>query len=273
VLALEVVLRRHDLPLALDARQVPGERVDQVRLDRVLDDGEAVPLDAREVMLEGVGLDGRLLCRGGTGSMERGVVSTGEYTAHVDAPPPRPHVLGIDDGPFEKYADGSSAPVVGVTTEAADLVESIAITRFPVDGDGVTDFLAQWITGLRVRPALQGVLFSGITLAGLAVLEPRRLAERLALPVVVVNRKPPVDAPLRRALLTAGHPERAALLDGVPEAFEADDLLHAAVAGASSDWTRALLARTRGKSDLPEALRLAHMIARALETGESRGRA
>jgi len=34
-----------------------------------------------------------------------------------------------------------------------------------------------------------------------------------------------------------------------------------------------LLARTRGKSALPEALRLAHLIARAIATGESRGRA
>ncbi|MCZ6596076.1 MAG: DUF99 family protein, partial [Planctomycetota bacterium] len=110
----------------------------------------------------------------------------------MQAPPQRPHVLGIDDGPFEKYADGASAPIVGVMMEGADLVESVAIARFPVDGDGVTDFLADWIASLRSRPALQCLLFSGITLAGLAVLEPQRLAGRLGLPVVVVNRKPPV---------------------------------------------------------------------------------
>ena len=180
-------------------------------------------------------------------------------------------MLGIDDGPFEKYVHAASAPIVGVMTEGADLVESVAIARFPVDGDGVTDFLAEWIGSLRFRPALQALLFSGITVAGLAVLEPRRLAERLGLPVVVVNRKPPVDAPLRQALETAGLAERAALLDDAPRAFLADRL-HAAVAGVEPDWARALLARTRAKSDLPEALRLAHMIARALETGESRGR-
>ena len=77
---------------------------------------------------------------------------------------------------------------------------------------------------------------------------------------------------LRRALETAGHPERAALLAAAPGAFAADDKLHVAEAGAPRDWARALVARTRRKSGLPEALRLAHMIARALETGESRGR-
>lgn len=179
-------------------------------------------------------------------------------------------MLGIDDGPFEKYA-GASAPIVGVMMEGASLVESVAIAHFPVDGDGVTDFLADWIASLRSRPALQCLLFSGITLAGLAVLEPQRLAERLGLPVVVVNRKRPVDAPLRQALETAGLSHRAALLDEAPRPFEADRL-HATVDGADPDWARELLARTRHKSDLPEALRLAHMIARALETGESRGR-
>lgn len=181
-------------------------------------------------------------------------------------------MLGVDDGPFEKFAPGASAPLVGVMMEGADLVEAVAITRFPVDGDAVSDFLADWIADLRFRPALQGLVFSGVTLAGLALLDPQRLFERLALPVVVVNRRPPADAPLRRALETAGFPDRAARLRALPKAFEADPHLHAAVAGASPDWARRLIALTRGKSDLPEALRLAHMIARALETGESRGR-
>ena len=42
-------------------------------------------------------------------------------------------------------------------------------------------------------------------------------------------------------------------------------------------WTSvlaaALVAASRRKADLPEPLRLAHLIARAVATGESRGRA
>lgn len=180
-------------------------------------------------------------------------------------------MLGIDDGPFEKHAPGASAPLVGVMMEGSDLVEAVAITRFPVDGEAVSDFLADWIEGLRFRPALQAVLFTGITLAGLALLEPRRLAERLDLPVLVVNRRPPLNEPLRHALATAGLASRTALLDQAPSSF-ATDGLHVAVAGADPVWARQLLLRTRGKSNLPEALRLAHLIARALVTGESRGR-
>jgi len=181
-------------------------------------------------------------------------------------------VLGIDDGPFEKYRPGAEAPLVGVMMEGPDLVEGVALTRFPVDGDGVTDFLGAWIESLRFRPALQAVVFGGITLAGLALLDPEALAARLGVPVLVVNRKPPANAGLREALHAAGLEARAAALERTLTAFPLGDL-HASIAGASREQAALLLERTRGKSALPEPLRVAHLIARAIATGESRGRA
>lgn len=186
--------------------------------------------------------------------------------------PLRPHVLGIDDGPFEKFVPGAEAPLVGVLMEGSDRVEAVVLTHFPVDGDGVTEFLGAWIDSLRFRPALQAVVFGGITLAGLALLDPEALAQRLAVPVLVVNRKPPRDAGLREALCAAGLEARIAQVERAPTAFPLGDL-HASVSGASREEAAFLLERTRGKSALPEPLRVAHLIARALATGESRGRA
>lgn len=186
--------------------------------------------------------------------------------------PQRPHVLGVDDGPVAKHQPGARTPIVGVLMEGHDLVEAIAVTEFPVDGADITRFLFEWIRSRRFAPALHGVVFGGITLAGLAVLEPQRLAAELGAPVVVVNRKHPSDAPLRRALESAGLSERAALLESAPPIFALPEGLHASVAGASHAVAGALVARTRHKSDLPEPLRLAHLFARALTDGESRGR-
>jgi hypothetical protein len=181
-------------------------------------------------------------------------------------------VLGIDDGPFEKFAPGAEAPLVGVMMEGADLVEAVALTRFPVDGANVTAFLGDWIESLRFRPALHAIVFGGITLAGLALLEPEALALRLGIPVLVLNRKPPRDEGLREALRAAGLADRIALLERAPAAFAHGDL-HLAVSGASREEAVALLACTRRKSNLPEALRVAHLVARAVASGESRGRA
>jgi uncharacterized protein len=186
--------------------------------------------------------------------------------------PDRPHVLGVDDGPFEKHQPDAQTPLVGVMMEGHDLVESVAVTDFPVDGADVTRFLAEWIRACRFAPALDGVLFSGITLAGLAVLDPNALARELNAPVVVVNRKPRSDEPLRRALVSAGLAERAALLSEAPPSFALPSGIHASIAGGTPELAAALIARTRAKSDLPEPLRLAHLFACALVRGESRGR-
>ena len=184
----------------------------------------------------------------------------------------RPHVLGIDDGPFEKFSS-ETVPIVGVMMEGPDLVEAVAVTRFAVDGEDVSAFLAEWIGGLRFRPALHGLLFNGITLAGLAVLDPEELARQCGLPVLVVNRKRPQNQRLAAALDKAGLGHRRALLERAPPSRELEGGLYASAAGmdpaTAADWVRA----TRQKSDLPEALRLAHLIARALVDGESRGRA
>ncbi len=183
----------------------------------------------------------------------------------------RPHVLGIDDGPFVKHVT-ETALIVGVMMEGADLVEAVALGEFPVDGAEVTTFLGSWIEGLRFRPALQCVMFGGITIAGLCVVDVEQLSARLGLPVVVTNRKLPTNAPLMRALESAGLSARIPIVDRSPASFAVSDGLFAAQAGADQAWTERLLRVTRLKSELPEPLRLAHMIARAIATGESRGR-
>ncbi len=57
----------------------------------------------------------------------------------------RPHVLGSDDASFHKR-QRAPVPVLGVLMEDCDLVESVAVTAFPVDGDRATIFLADWIS-------------------------------------------------------------------------------------------------------------------------------
>ncbi len=187
------------------------------------------------------------------------------------ATPGRPHLLGIDDGPFDKWRDEDVA-VVGVVMEGHDLVEGVALTRFPVDGDGVTEFLAGWIAGLRFRPALQGVVLGGITVAGLAVVDPEALAAATGLPVLVVNRRDPRDHRLHEALRAAGLEARAGIVDRCPPATRAQEGLYLACAGIDPADAARWLAAASGKSELPEPLRLAHLIARAVTTGESRGR-
>ncbi len=183
----------------------------------------------------------------------------------------RPHVLGIDDAPFEK-GQRQSVPIVAVMMEGCDLVEGVAIDSFPVDGCGATDHLVSWITGLRFHASLHGVVLGGITMAGLAVIDVSALARGLGAPVLVVTRRDPTNAPLIRALETAGLGDRIPLVERSPRATRLQDGLYLASAGTDPDGAAKLARATLGKAHLPEPLRIAHLIARALVTGESRGR-
>lgn len=184
----------------------------------------------------------------------------------------RPHLLGIDDGPFETRA-GAEATIVGVVTEGPDLVECVAVTRFPVDGEEATAFLAEWMSGLRAHPALQAVVLGGITIAGLGVVDIAELARRTGAPVLSVTRRDPKDHRLAEGLRAAGLSHRLAIVERTPPAFMVKSGLFVSCAGTDSERAADLVSASTLKSDLPEALRLAHLIARAVVSGESHGRA
>jgi endonuclease V-like protein UPF0215 family len=183
----------------------------------------------------------------------------------------RPHVLGIDDGPFEKR-QAAPVPIVGVMMEGADLVEAVAVTEFPVDGTAATDFLIDWIRGLRLHPTLQGIALGGITIAGLGVVDIERLSASIEVPILVVTRRDPANHRLHEAFYAAGLAERLEIVERAACAFEALPGLFLAHAGIERDAAAQLLRATLRKSKLPEPLRLAHLFAAALVHGQSRGR-
>jgi endonuclease V-like protein UPF0215 family len=183
----------------------------------------------------------------------------------------RPHTLGVDDAPFDKR-QLAPVPIVAVAMEGHEVVESVALGEFPVDGDGATEYLAGWIAGFRTRPMLQAVILGGITIAGLGIIDVTALAERLSLAVLVVTRHNPARSELADALKAAGLTQRLELLERIPRAYGVGEGLFLAHAGVPRVQAERLLLATLGKSHLPEPLRIAHLIGQAIVLRESRGR-
>ncbi len=187
----------------------------------------------------------------------------------------RPHLLGIDDGPFDKWA-GGQVVIAGVMMEGPNRIENIALTRFPVDGAAATEFLAEWVGSLRFAPSLQGVVIAGITVAGLGVVDIAALAEILSTPVIAVNRKDPAKSRLVEALRAsqvADRETRIAVVCASPPARRIASGLFVSCAGVPASRAHAWVEASRDKSDFPEALRVAHLTAQAVATGQSLGRA
>ena len=183
----------------------------------------------------------------------------------------KPHILGIDDAPFVKYTD-DEVPVVAVMMEGATLVDGVAVNWMKIDDPEATRFLIEWIKTMKWLPSLQGIIFGGVTIAGLGLIQLPVFYQELNIPVMTVTRQSTTESTLDKALEAAGLSRLIPFLNENPPAVEIDEGIYASFAGISEKVAGKLIHSTLQKSTMPEPLRIAHLIGAALVNGESKGR-
>lgn len=182
------------------------------------------------------------------------------------------HAIGIDDAPFSRSHRGDVA-IIGAVC-AGTRLEGVLSSKVQRDGRDATEVIARMIEGCRFAAHLHAVLLQGIALAGFNVVDLAALHESLRRPVLVVARRRPNLVAIRAALRdrVPGGAEKWALIEKAG-AMEPCSGVWVQRAGLSLDEAEKLLAATTERGKLPEALRLAHLIAGGVTTGESTGRA
>jgi uncharacterized protein len=181
------------------------------------------------------------------------------------------HVIGFDDAPFEREHRGDVL-VVG-TVFAGLRLDGIVSGRIRKDGANSTPVLATLSRGSRFGAHLHAILLQGIALGGFNVVDLAQLHAETRLPVLVVARRKPDLAAIRRALLdrVPGGKGKWALIERAGP-MEAVNGVWVQRAGLTLDEAALLLAGTITQGNLPEPLRAAHLIAGGLTRGASRGR-
>jgi hypothetical protein len=182
------------------------------------------------------------------------------------------HTLAFDDAPFARAHRG---PVLVVGTAFAHLrLEGVVSLHVERDGSDATAALGATIVASKFGDATKVILLQGIALAGFNVVDIHGLATALGRAVLVVMRRLPRYAAVRRALLerTPGGADKWRLVEraGPPEPIAGVFVQRAGIALAPAGRLIAALA-VNGR--IPEPLRIAHLIAGGVTTGESRGRA
>lgn len=181
------------------------------------------------------------------------------------------HTVGFDDAPFTRDHRGNVL-VVGAVY-AGERLEGVLSCRVHRDGVNATARLAACIRQSRFYPQLHVVLLQGIAFAGFNVVDIHGLSEMLAQPVMVIVRRRPNLAAIRRALLTRvrGGASKWRLVERAGAVEEIGGLFIQR-AGLSADAAAAVLRRHARHGFLPEPLRSAHLIAGGVIRGESSGR-
>jgi uncharacterized protein len=212
------------------------------------------------------------------------------------------NVIGFDDGPFERDHRGR-VYLVGVVCSDTRLDGVVTgwITR---DGSDATRTMIELVRTSPFHEHIGAVMLQGIAVGGFNVVDVGRLEAELAVPVLVITRKkadlgavrralfsetplvrPPVVGARRKWQLIENAGPLEPLVSSRRSIRRAKRGLESKVVdiGASHLWiqrrgmtvdeARRIVAKTTLHGHLPEPLRLAHLIAGAVVTGTSRGRA
>ncbi len=184
---------------------------------------------------------------------------------------PITNVIGFDDAPFAHEHRGNVRIVGAVCARTRlDGVVSGFVRR---DGVNSTERMIALIQQSQFARHVRAVLLQGIAVAGFNVVDIHALSRELALPVVVVTRKKPRLSRVKAALF--GHTPGAALKWRLIEqagAMQPIGKLWVQLSGIERGQAAELLEATTLHGNIPEPLRLAHLIAGGVTTGKSRGR-
>ena len=181
------------------------------------------------------------------------------------------NVVGFDDSPFP-FEHRGDVRVVGAVC-ARTRLDGVLATTVRRDGSNSTERLIECVRSSRFSDHIRGMLLQGIALAGFNVVDIGRVSTEFGVPVLVVVRKQPRMQMVKDALLdrTPGGAEKWRLIESFGP-LEKLGALWVQRIGLTAREATDLLAATTSHGNIPEPLRLAHIIAGGVELGASRGR-
>ena len=149
-------------------------------------------------------------------------------------------------------------------------VEGVLRTSVAIDGTDATDRILSLLGASPFLDGVRAVLLDGIAVGGFNLIDLDRLHARLGRPIVTVTRRAPDfaaihaalrkyfprDAPARWRLVQAHSLFRLPTSEGNP--------LRLSAVGCTRTEAAAIVRRTTVRGNLPEPLRLARLIARAI---------
>jgi len=179
---------------------------------------------------------------------------------------PEIRVLGVDDGVFTPHVK-RLVPVVGVVFRGGYWLDGVMHTKVEVDGFEATDKIASMIINSPHYKQLGVIMLDGVTFAGFNVVDIKKLNMETKLPVMVVTRERPNFEEIREALKNLPKSEeRWAVILNAGEIFEVstrsrNEKVYMQISGILEEDARKILQLTSTRSNIPEPLRVAHLIA------------
>ncbi|GBC60019.1 hypothetical protein DENIS_0961 [Desulfonema ishimotonii] len=180
------------------------------------------------------------------------------------------NVIAFDDAPFPRHHRG---PVRIVGTVFADLrFDGVLMGEVEKDGADAAESLTRLVASSKFAGHARLIMLQGVALGGFNVVDVFHIHRALKMPVLVVARRQPDMAATERALRhhVPGGAEKWAIIERIGPMEPAGNVWVQRV-GLTPEQADSVVRRFSVHSNIPEPIRVAHLIAGALSDGQSRG--
>ena len=178
-------------------------------------------------------------------------------------------IVGIDDGRFVPRSKGT-VNVVGVIYRGNYWFEGVMRTTVTIDGLDATEKMAAMIKNSPFYGELRVVFLDGVSFAGFNVVDLSQLSSVIDLPVISVVREKPDLKEIRSALKNLPDFEiRWRAIENAGKLIEVktrnmENPVYMQIAGILLEDAEKIMKKSSTRSNIPEALRVAHIVASGL---------
>ncbi|MBE0523479.1 MAG: DUF99 family protein [Methanosarcinales archaeon] len=187
---------------------------------------------------------------------------------------PEIRILGIDDSSLHN----EQVMIIGAFFRGGEWLDGVLRSDITKDGDDATDTLIRMVTDSKHFRQVRVLMFDGITYAGFNIIDIKAIYDTTGIPCIVVMRECPDFESIRSALEYLPDPEirweiikKAGKVNKVLSR-DGENPIFFQCCGVGLVDAKEIIRLSATHSNIPEPLRVAHLIATGVVCGESTGK-
>jgi len=185
---------------------------------------------------------------------------------------PQIRILAIDDSALidEKVI------IIGTFFRGGEQLDGVLRTEITKDGMDATDTITLMIKKSKYYAQIRVIMLDGVTYAGFNPVDIKRLYDETNIPVIVFMRSCPDFEKIRLALENLPETEkRWEIIQRAGKIYKIaqENPVFIQICGIDKESAFEIVRMTSIRSNIPEPLRVAHLIATGVVLGESTGKA
>ena len=184
-------------------------------------------------------------------------------------------ILGIDDAPFLSHTK-DKVMLIGTIFRGGTWLDGVLRTYISGDGDDSTEKIIKMVNNTRHKDQIGVIMLDGITFGGFNVVNIKEIFNKTGIPVIIIIRKFPNFEKIKKALMRfEDFEERWNFIQeaGTVYKIENKEPIYIQIYGIDLKDATEIVHLSTTRSAIPEPIRVAHLIAAGVETGESKGSA